>query len=139
MKTPNKDAEQKNNNTNLATINAATAKEYEDRIKKGIEGSIIWDATFDRDTRTSHGLMDGKKRKDDGLFDGPGEFRAPYPGWEGLPPEERDGCRCTLRFEIEGYPPQMKRTKEDGIIEFMTWEEWAKGKGWTIKKGWPDK
>jgi hypothetical protein len=104
---------------------------------KNVEGNIIWDATLDRETRPSHGMMDGKKRNADGFFDGPGKFRTPYPGWEGLPAEERDSCRCSLRFELKGYKPQLRRTKEDGVIPFVTWARWAKSKGWTKAQGWP--
>lgn len=104
---------------------------------RNVKGSIVWDATLDRETRPSHGMMDGKKRNADGFFDGPGKYRTPYPGWQGLPPEEREGCRCTLRFELQGYRPQVRRTREDGVIPYTTWVKWAKSKGWTKAGGWP--
>jgi hypothetical protein len=115
-----------------AAFDANAAEAY-----KNVEGSIIWSATLDRETRPSHGMMDGKKRNADGFFDGPGKYRTPYPGWSGLPAEERDGCRCSLSFEVKGYKPELRRTREDGIIPYVTWSKWAKSKGWTKAQGWP--
>lgn len=40
---------------------------------RNVEGSIVWDATLDRGTRPSHGVMDGKRRNADGFFDGTGQ------------------------------------------------------------------
>lgn len=35
-------------------------------------------------------------------------------------------CRCTIRFEIEGYEPQLMRTREEGIIPYQTYDDYSK-------------
>jgi hypothetical protein len=101
--------------------------------EKGIEGNEIWDATFDGRTRLDHALAD-KQIKDikTGMFTVGGE-QAPYPCWEGLSGAQRINCRCHTRFEIEGYSPQLTRTREQGIIPFQSYEEWKKNYGVKVK------
>lgn len=119
----------------ISETNAELVKSFE-KDCSGIPGDIIWISTLDRETRPSHGLMDGVKRSPDGFFEGPGKYRAPYPGWMGLPKEERENCRCTIAFMPKGIETPFRRTKEDGIIPYITWKEWAKRKGWTEENGW---
>jgi len=92
--------------------------------EQGIDGSVVWDATLDGRTRPTHGAMDGQVRGDDGYFDGPGGSRAPFPGFPDLPAGERINCRCRLRFEIEGYEPAIRRTREDGIVPYQKYDDW---------------
>jgi SPP1 gp7 family putative phage head morphogenesis protein len=97
----------------------------------GVEGVDVWDATLDGRTRASHQRMDGVKRNEDGYFE---PIHARYPLDENLPAEESINCRCRLRFEIEGYSPQLRRTREQGIIPYQTYDEWEKNYGPTIHK-----
>jgi len=107
-------------------INAGQDDAYTKAQEKGIEGNVKWDATLDGKTRPDHGAMDGENRQPDGLFNGPGRERAPYPAWEGLSAGERIQCRCRLAFEIEGYEPKLRRSRDEGIIPYQTYSEWAK-------------
>lgn len=43
-------------------------------------------------------------------------------------------CRCSVRAEIDGYKPEFRRTREEGIIPYETYREWEEnrlGKGGT--------
>jgi hypothetical protein len=100
-----------------------TSDSYDTALEQGINGKVVWIATLDGQTRESHQAMDGVERDEDGMFRGEiGE--APYPGWEGLPAEERINCRCDIRFEIAGFEPEIRRSREDGIIPYQTYNEW---------------
>ena len=71
--------------------------------------------------------MDNVARDDDGMFRGAiGE--APYPGWEGLPAEERINCRCDIRFEIEGFEPDIRRSRDNGVLPYQRYEDWVEDK-----------
>jgi uncharacterized protein with gpF-like domain len=105
-------------------IQAGADAAYTRAEEQGVEMSIIWDATLDDATRPTHGAMDGAVRGDDGLFNGPGGERAPYPGWEGLSAGERINCRCNLRPEIAGYSPSLRRTRDGGVVPYQTYDEW---------------
>jgi SPP1 gp7 family putative phage head morphogenesis protein len=88
---------------------AGTTAGYDEALAQGIEGKVVWLSTIDGRTRDSHMAMDNIARDDDGMFRGAiGE--APYPGWEGLPPEQRINCRCDVRFELEGISPESRRS-----------------------------
>jgi hypothetical protein len=118
----------------MRAINAGTSDAYLVAKSKGVEGNEIWDATLDGRTRATHGAADGQARGDDGFFN-VGGYKAQYPGDPNLPAEESINCRCHLRFEIEGYSPQLRRTREQGVIPFQTYEEWKSGrKGGGIAK-----
>jgi len=108
----------------ITAINHGTNDGYIKAQKEGIEGQIVWSATKDGRTRDTHGAMDGKIQQEDGLFDGPGRERAPFPGWEGLSAEERIHCRCNEQFQIDGYSPQLMRSKEGGIVPYQNYEDW---------------
>jgi len=101
---------------------AGTIANYNDALAMGIEGGPIWVATLDGRTRETHGAMDGVKRKSDGLYHG--AITAAYPGDPALPAAERINCRCTQRFEIEGFPPFIRRSREDGLIPYMSYSQW---------------
>ena len=102
---------------------AGIADSYDSALEQGINGRVIWIATLDGKTRDTHGAMDGVARDEDGMFRGAiGE--APYPGWEGLPAGERIACRCDIRFEIEGFAPEIRRSREDGLVPQQTYEQW---------------
>ena len=106
---------------------AGTADGYDEALAQGIQGRVVWISTLDGRTRESHQAMDGVYRDDDGMFRGAiGE--APYPGWEGLPPEERISCRCDIRFEIEGFEPDIRRSRDDGIIPYQPYDDWVNDK-----------
>jgi hypothetical protein len=104
---------------------------YLKAMASGVEGVDVWDATLDGRTRITHRRMDGVKRNEEGYFE---PIHARHPLDENLPAEEAINCRCHLRFEIEGYSPQLRRTREQGIIPYMPYEEWEKNYGPTIHK-----
>lgn len=99
--------------------------------KKGIDGREIWDATLDGRTRPSHGAMDGASKTDEGWVllnggttAGPNGELAMYPGDPNLSAGERINCRCRLRFEIEGYSPQLRRIRGEGVQPYQTYMQW---------------
>lgn len=107
--------------------NAGQDDAYAWAQKKGVEMAIRWDATLDARTRPEHGAADGQTRDKAGMFTVGGE-KTPYPAWEGLSAGMRIACRCRLRAEIEGYEPQLRRTRDQGIQPYMSYSEWSKGR-----------
>lgn len=110
----------------MTAMNAAMNDAWLRAEEKGVQGDIVWDATLDSKTRPDHGHADGQVRdKKTGMFTIGGE-PTPYPAWEGLTAAQRINCRCHTRLQIEGYEPQLRRTREQGVIPFQTYDEWKK-------------
>lgn len=105
-------------------INAGTDLAYNEAMEQGVEMGVQWMATLDDATRDSHGEMDGVMRDDDGIFR---PINAPYPAWEGLPAEERINCRCNTIPVIEGFEPGLRRTRDEGVGPYQSYEEWKRG------------
>jgi len=116
-------------------VNAGQSLVYQRAIENGIQGSEVWSATKDARTRYDHGRMDGAKRivsegqdgwiMPDGSFAlGPGGDWAPYPGYPGLRAAERCNCRCHTRFQIDGYEPQLMRTRAEGVIPYQNYQDY---------------
>ena len=101
---------------------------YSTAAENGVEGAEIWDATLDGDTRPEHAALDQKKK--DTEHDG---WYAPGIGWVAGPlqsgvPGFDINCRCSVRYEVEGYAPQLRRTRDQGLIPYQTYDEWNKNK-----------
>jgi len=106
-------------------INAGQALAYNRAIENGVNGVEVWSATKDGKTRYDHRYADGQARGKDGYFNVGGE-KALYPGDPSLSAGERIRCRCNLRMEIEGYSPQLMRTREEGILPYQNYIPYAK-------------
>lgn len=106
----------------------------------GIEVVKEWVATLDHHTRTSHRHLDGEKQKVGDKWH-PFKFSngCRYPGDPQGPPHEVYNCRCTLVGDIEKYPDKFKRYDNiDGVpVKGMTYKEWLKSKGGSLKPGSP--
>jgi hypothetical protein len=113
----------------MTAQNAAANDIYIKADSLGINGDDIWDATRDMKTRPDHGHADGQvKDKKTGMFNLGGE-QTPYPGWEGLSAKQRINCRCNHRYQIQGYSPQLMRTRDGGIVPYQPYDEWKKNYG----------
>ena len=108
-------------------MNAGQDAAYARAEDQGIEGSYVWDATLDGKTRPSHGTMDQKRRNEEGVFDGPEGEHPHYPGDEILTAKNRINCRCRLRFEVEGYSPLIRRTRDEGLVPYQDYATWKAG------------
>lgn len=106
-----------------AAINAGQDLAYYRAIENGVEGKVVWSATKDSVTRHTHRIMDGKAKLNTGFFE---PIHAQYPGDPNLSAEERCNCRCRTRFEIDGYSPQLMRTREEGVIEYQNFSDYSK-------------
>jgi hypothetical protein len=120
-----------------SAVAAGTADAYDRALEQGVEGNVTWSSTLDSKTRpankyqiANHREMDGQVRDKDGLFHfkSTGET-APYPLWEGLSAAQRCNCRCRIRMDIEGYSPELRRTRENGLIPYQTYEQWQENYG----------
>jgi len=69
-----------------------------------------WLTVLDDRTRDAHADMDGALADSEGMFDYAGErggsYRIPWPGYYGLPPEDRCNCRCSLISEFGFGAPE---------------------------------
>ena len=118
-------------------MNTGTNANYDRAFAQGIQGDVIWDATLDSRTRPTtakqraaginHRVMDGHARGDDGLFRLPNGETAPFPTWPGLSAGQAINCRCRPRFQVEGFSPQIRRTRDAGIIPYTTYANWRPG------------
>jgi hypothetical protein len=97
----------------------------------GARGTKVWMATLDGRTRDRHGYLDGQKANKDGLFEVDG-FKARYPGDFGSAALDIN-CRCTFRIEIDGYAPDLRRNREEGIREYETYQQWMKRNDYNIQ------
>jgi hypothetical protein len=102
---------------------AGTAAGYLKAQEQGVRGDMVWDATLDGDTREEHAAMDGVMRDEDGWFRG--ALIARYPGDPELDAGMRVNCRCSMRFELEGFSPTIRRSREDGIIPYQSYRDWS--------------
>jgi SPP1 gp7 family putative phage head morphogenesis protein len=109
---------------------------YLKAIENGVEGVMVWDATFDDRTRPEHAAMDGVVKSKDGYYHG-AIGKAEYPGDPNLPPEQSINCRCHERFEISGYAPQLVRTRAEGVLPFQSFKDYANEyhPDWLDRKG----
>jgi uncharacterized protein with gpF-like domain len=117
-------------------INAGQNDAYTRAEERGIEAVRVWDATLDSRTRLAHGQADGQQKHDDDgslTVDGAttgyyivGGEKTPYPAWEGMSAGNRVNCRCRERMQIAGYSPQLRRTREKGIIPYQSYQTYAK-------------
>lgn len=111
----------------------------EHAFEQGVDMTKVWDSALDDRTRDSHQELDGQEVP---MFDEdgePGQFVNPetgdtaeYPGDFGVASEDIN-CRCSVRGQIAGYEPQVRRSKEDGVIPYQTYKEYAKEKGWPVR------
>jgi hypothetical protein len=118
-------------------MNAGATDCYLKARSNGVDGIEIWDSTLDSKTRPTsmkhatgnHREMDQQKKGKDGFFylTFTGE-KAPYPCYSGLSAGQRINCRCHTRLEITGYSPQLRRSREEGVIPFQTYNEWNDGR-----------
>jgi len=108
-------------------VNAGQEAAYQKAKENGVKGQERWQATLDGRTRDQHQIMDGKAKEEDGLYHFPNGDTAPYPVWEGLSAENRINCRCHEILVIEGYEPQLRRTRSEGVIPYQNYTEWKEG------------
>ena len=107
---------------------------YDIAEELGVEMKKKWVATLDERTRASHGHLDGTYADKDGLFWIDGDS-AEAPGMFGVP-EHDINCRCRVSEEIEGLEPELRRTRDEGVIDYVTFDTWAEARGYKDGK-WP--
>ena len=114
--------------------------EYEEAIDQGVDCRLQWIATLDDHTRNQSAEMDGQIANENGEFTYPdGTVAQQYNS--GIA-EFDINDRCTTIEIINGVEPELRRSREDGIIPAQTFSEWAYSKG--IEKSiygekyWPD-
>jgi len=104
--------------------NAGRAAAFAEAEGQGVEGKTIWVATIDGETRDQHYRMDGEARDEDGIFHMPNGDTGQYPLDSSLSAENVVNCRCGTRFEITGYEPQLRRTRDAGLIPYQPFTQW---------------
>ncbi len=114
---------------------------YDRADELGVESDRIWDATLDSVTRDTHGALDGVagiREEDAQPYWMLGGVRTIGPGQSGVAAEDIS-CRCRLRNQITGYKPEVRRIRDEGVVPYKTFGQWARPQGWTPEKGWPKK
>jgi len=115
------------------------ALETYERAREDLDIDVdnIWDATLDGRTRPEHGHLDGQPAvwKEDGP-QGPSYYWhavapdgesvwTPGPGLSGNASMDIN-CRCRVRPQIKGYGPKVRRVRDEGVVDYITYDEWAK-------------
>ncbi len=90
---------------------------------QGVEMMKVWSATLDNRTRTDHRIMDGQKVQMNEEFTLPDGNKTPAPGMSGIAAQDVK-CRCSVRAEVMGFAPKVRRIKGEGIQEYQTYSEW---------------
>lgn len=80
-------------------LNAGHAAAMEQLEESGDSKGRTWLAIDDKYTRETHRELNGETVGVGEDFE-VGDSHAPYPGYFGLPPEERINCRCTVVAEV---------------------------------------
>lgn len=123
----------------MTALNAGQEAAYGRAVENGVEGSYVWDATLDGRTRPTHAAKDQEKRDEaTGTFKPLDGVRPRYPLDENLSAGERINCRCRLRFEVSGYAPLLRRTREEGLVPYQDFNSYAKEyhPDWLKRKGY---
>lgn len=96
----------------------------------GLDMKKRWSATKDTRTRDTHRHLDGKAVDIDDNFHSSGCVgQAPKLFVGVASAKENINCRCKLLYYFdEDELPTVMRTKEEGVIPFMTYREWEKNK-----------
>lgn len=104
-------------------------------LDAGLQVRKRWSATLDKRTRPSHGHLDGSYADENGLFwlDG---LSAPQPREFGDPANDCN-CRCAAYDVLDGIKPSVRRIRDEGIQDYITFDDWAAAKGFDPVKGWP--
>lgn len=96
------------------------------RDKLDIDVEEIWDATLDGRTRPEHGALDGKAADPE-----KGWYVPALGTWVAGPMQSGEpsfdiNCRCRVRPQIKGYGPKVRRIRDEGVVDYQTYDEWAK-------------
>ncbi len=107
----------------------ATEIIYDRAVRNGIRGDEIWDAVLEIDEKRmhkpKHQLLDGEPRGADGFWTLGGN-KTTGPLLFGIA-SYNINCRCRRRFQVEGFSPQIRRTRDSGIIPYTTYSDWRPG------------
>ncbi|HBC94404.1 MAG TPA: hypothetical protein DCZ10_16265 [Pelotomaculum sp.] len=108
-------------------VSQGTQASFEQAAAKGLIFKRVWVSTLDGRTRDSHRSLDGQKVDIDQPFTIRG-YTAMYPGGFGIASEDIN-CRCTVRAEIEGMEPTLRRARDEKtgknkVIKNTTYQEW---------------
>lgn len=101
-------------------------RSMEQARSKGVIMKKVWTATLDSRTRDTHQALDGQRVYMDDYFSIRG-LEAEGPGLFGVA-EEDVRCRCSVRPEIEGYEPTLRRARGEGIIPYTTYSDWKENR-----------
>lgn len=101
--------------------------EFLEASRKGVEKKMQLISTLDDRTRPQSAQMDGNFSNKEGKFKYPnGQYY--IPGNTGNPAWDINDRERSIQI-IDDISPQLRRTREDGVIPFKTYREWAKDKG----------
>ncbi len=104
----------------------ARAEAIKHAEEQGVKLKRIWEATLDGSTRDDHADLDGQEADANGLF-WIGGLSAEYPGGFGDPAQDIN-CRCTVRTEIMGFEPKVRRVRGEGVIPYKNYNEWKENR-----------
>jgi SPP1 gp7 family putative phage head morphogenesis protein len=105
---------------------------FEHAEAKGVEIEKVWSSAVDGRTRDTHAAMDGQTVGQQEDFESPSGATGPAPGMLGDAAEDIN-CRCSVRAQIKGYSPELRRIRGEGVVPYQNFSEWAEAKGIPMK------
>ena len=103
---------------------------YDEARNNGVRMRERWTSVLDDRVRPDHAQMDGRfKDEETGLFQNtPWGSPTPGPGETGIA-EEDINCRCDVIPEVEGFSPEVRRQRDQGLIPYQNFDTWARSRG----------
>ena len=115
----------------LRAVGIGSRMAYEEAEDLGVKIKYVWDATLDDRVRPDHAELDGQEREGD-YFDTPaGPVRGPR---ESGDPAFDINCRCSIRAEVEGYAPSVRRVRDEGVVPYESAKSWLERHGATANR-----
>jgi hypothetical protein len=99
----------------------------------GVELTEVWDAALDDRTRPEHGALDGvpKDEEHNGWYLDGEWVTGPV---QHSDPAQSINCRCRVRAEIAGYGPKVRRIRDEGVVPYKSYNQWAKDHGFRVNR-----
>lgn len=102
---------------------------YDEAESLGVVSNRMWVSTLDSRTRpvknqsADHRIMDGQRAGKDNMFTLSNGAKTAGPGLSGYADQDIN-CRCRVITIVDGYEPTNRRSKDQGVIPYMTYPEW---------------
>tara|TARA_Y100000310_G_scaffold208089_1_gene208601 strand:+ start:199 stop:1125 length:927 start_codon:yes stop_codon:yes gene_type:complete len=100
---------------------------YDRAQEQGVDLNEVWDATLDDRVRKEHAALDGQQKTEEGFWVPSLGRHVPGPLQSGVASFDIN-CRCRVRAVIEGFEPEFRRIRGEGIVPYQSFNQWDKAR-----------